>query len=50
VSPRHITGIEIQNGEIMLVKWAVKPKEDGALYIIREILAGPKKLNEILDA
>jgi UDP-2,3-diacylglucosamine pyrophosphatase LpxH len=50
VSPRHITGIEIQNGEIMLVKWAVKPKEDGALYIIREILAGPKKLNEILAA
>jgi hypothetical protein len=22
----------IQNGEIMLVNWSVKPKEDGALY------------------
>jgi hypothetical protein len=40
----------IQNGEIMLVNWSVKPKEDGAIYIIREILAGPKKLKDIFES
>ena len=44
VHPRCITGIEIQNGEIMLIKWWVRPKDDGALYVTREVLVGPKKL------
>lgn len=45
VHPRCITGIELQNGEITLIKWWVKPKDDGALYVTREILEGPKKLH-----
>lgn len=44
VHPRCITGIEIAGGNIMLVKWSIKTKEDGLLYIGKDILAGPRKL------
>ena len=44
VHPRCITGIEIENGEISLIKWWIKPKDDGVLYVTRELLGGPKKL------
>lgn len=48
VHPRCITGIEIQNGEIILIKWLVKPKDDVGmntpLFITREVLDGPKRL------
>lgn len=44
VHPRCITGIEIENGEISLIKWWVKPDAPGALCVARELLAGPKKL------
>jgi UDP-2,3-diacylglucosamine pyrophosphatase LpxH len=47
VHPRSITGIEIENGEITLVMWLIKPKleEGGMLYVTREIIAGPEKLS-----
>jgi UDP-2,3-diacylglucosamine pyrophosphatase LpxH len=48
VHPRCITGIEIADGSITLVKWHVKTKNDGTLFIGREILAGPRKLNQYL--
>lgn len=48
VHPRCITAIEIVNGEIMLVKWCVKTKTNGTLYIGREVLAGPEKLSRYL--
>jgi UDP-2,3-diacylglucosamine pyrophosphatase LpxH len=44
VHPNSITGIEIAKGSITLVKWNVKTKIDGTLYIGREVLAGPRKL------
>lgn len=44
VHPNSITGIEISEGSIILVKWNVKTKIDGALFIGKEILAGPRKL------
>ena len=44
VHPRWITGIEIDQGEIMLVRWRVKPGERGGLYIHREVLAGPERV------
>ncbi len=44
VHPRFITGIEISGGEITLIKWSVKVKEEGILYVGRDIIAGPKKL------
>lgn len=48
VHPRCITGIEIADGNITLVKWTVKTKNDGTLFIGREVLAGPKKLKDYL--
>lgn len=46
IHPRSITGIEISSGNIALVKWNIKTKDDGAMYIGREVLAGPRKLND----
>lgn len=46
VHPRCITAIEIEDGYIVLVKWTVKAKDDGTMFIGREILAGPRKLKD----
>jgi len=46
VHPYSITGIEITDGNISLVKWSVKTRDDGTMYIGREVLAGPKRLME----
>ena len=46
VHPHGITGIEIADGNIILVKWGVRTREDGTLFIGREILAGPVKLKD----
>lgn len=46
VHPRCITAIEIDRGSIMLVKWEVKIRNDGSLFVGREILAGPERLEE----
>ena len=48
VHPRSITGIEIAEGNITLVKWNIKTKDNGTLYIGREVLAGPRDLKEYL--
>jgi UDP-2,3-diacylglucosamine pyrophosphatase LpxH len=50
VHPRCITAIEIIGGSILLVKWNVKTKEDGSLYIGKEVLAGPRKLKDYFNA
>ncbi|MBE6051508.1 MAG: serine/threonine protein phosphatase [Clostridium sp.] len=50
VHPRCITTIEIKSGEIMLVKWCVKTRDDGSLFIDRDILVGPAKLKDYFDA
>ncbi|MCO1602981.1 metallophosphoesterase [Desulfosporosinus nitroreducens] len=46
VHPRSITAIEIADGFIALVKWNVKTKDDGTLFIGREVLAGPRRLSD----
>lgn len=46
VHPRCITGIEIVDGYIMLIKWSIKTREDGVLYVGKDILAGPRKLDQ----
>ena len=50
VHPRCITGIEIRNATISLVKWATMTKPDRTLYVDREVLAGPVMLSEYFDA
>ena len=44
VHPRCITGIEIQKGEIALIKWCVRPEDDGCLHVTKKPIKGPKKL------
>jgi len=44
VHPRSVTGIEIENGKISLIKWYIDTTEEGVLQIVRVILEGPKKL------
>lgn len=45
VHPRCITGIELVKGELTLVKWSNMTREDGTLFIGREVLAGPRGIN-----
>lgn len=44
VHPRCITALEIRNGTISLVKWALMTKPDRTLYVGREVLEGPVRL------
>ena len=44
VHPRSITGLEIENGAISLIKWQIATKTDGTLQIVRVLLEGPQKL------
>jgi len=44
VHPRSITGIEIENGAISLIKWQVITTDDGTLKVSRILLEGPQKL------
>ncbi|NNC49083.1 MAG: serine/threonine protein phosphatase [Flaviramulus sp.] len=44
VHPRSITGIEIENGSISLIKWQIATTDDGTLKIVKVLLEGPKKL------
>ena len=44
VHPRSITGIEIENGAIALIKWQIATREDGTLQVVRILLEGPQKL------
>lgn len=39
VHPRCITGIEIVNNQISLIKWAIDTKKDRTLYVAREVLS-----------
>lgn len=46
VHPRCITGIEIENGAISLIKWQIATTDDGTLKIVRVLLEGPQKLSD----
>jgi hypothetical protein len=45
--PGYITGLELLNGEIRLVKWAMRPatKQKKPLHFERQLLALPRKLS-----
>ena len=49
VHPRSITGLEIENGKISLIKWQIAAKPDGTLQIVRLLLEGPEKLSDYLE-
>jgi predicted phosphodiesterase len=45
VHPRSITGLEIDNGTISLIKWQIETTENGTLQVIRKKLEGPQKID-----
>ncbi len=49
VHPRSITGIEIKDGTIALIKWQIATKDDGTLQIVRLLLEGPQKIVDYID-
>ena len=49
VHPRSITGIEIENGKISLIKWQIATTEDGTLRVVRLLLEGPQKLVDYIE-
>lgn len=46
VHPRCITGIEIENNTISLIKWHTTTTNEGVLKIEREVLEGPRELSD----
>lgn len=46
VHPRCITGIEIADGYLSLIKWSVKTKKDGTLFVGRDVIERPRKLKD----
>lgn len=48
VHPRCITALELECGQISLVKWSMKVREDNVVYIGRDILEGPANLQEYI--
>ncbi len=49
VHPRSITGIEIDQGKISLIKWQIATTEDGTLRVVRILLEGPQKLVDYIE-
>lgn len=50
VHPRCITAIEIENGQITLVKWLVTTKQDRSLFVNRQVLAGPANITDYFES
>ena len=48
VHPRSITGLEIENLEISLIKWHIDTKDDGTMQIVKTVLEGPKSIYNYL--
>ncbi len=48
VLPYSISTIEINSGLIALVKWIIDVRDDNTLYIRRNILGGPERVDEYL--
>jgi len=48
VHPRSITGLEIENGCITLIKWQISTSAEGVLKVIRVPLEGPQKLTDFM--
>ncbi|MDY2585843.1 metallophosphoesterase family protein [Winogradskyella aquimaris] len=44
VHPRSITGLEIEKGQISLIKWQIATTDNGTLKIVRVLLEGPTPL------
>lgn len=50
VHPNCITCLEIENDEIILVKWVVKTREDRIVYVDRVPISYPREIQNIADS
>ncbi|WP_300385711.1 metallophosphoesterase [Clostridium sp.] len=48
VLPNAMTAIEIESGNVFLVKWSIEAQESGALWVRRKIITGPEDLSKYL--
>ncbi|MDY0781237.1 metallophosphoesterase family protein [Tenacibaculum sp. IB213877] len=46
VHPRCITGLEIENGQITLIKWHLITTDDGVMQVKRTVLEGPRNVTD----
>lgn len=46
VHPRSITGLELTEGQLSLIKWSFDTNEEGFLHVKRNVLEGPRYLDE----
>ncbi len=46
IYPDNITGLEIVDGQIMIVRWKIKPNEEGLLRIERAVIRGPVNISD----
>lgn len=44
VLPHEMTALEIENGEISLIKWTIEAQNSGVLYVRRKVIAGPSSV------
>lgn len=49
VLPYSISSIEISSGLIALAKWTIEVREDRSLYIMKQIIGGPEKIEKYLE-
>ncbi|MEE4193880.1 MAG: serine/threonine protein phosphatase [Anaerolineae bacterium] len=50
VHPRWITSIEINNGQIALVRWRIKARKKGDLFVKHKVIAGPTEIGVFSQA
>ena len=48
VLPYAITTIEVEKGNISLVKWNIESQESGVLWVRRKVITGPYRLETYL--
>lgn len=49
VHPKSVTGIEISNRQISLIKWTVASRDDLSLYVDRQVLNGPTNISDFYE-
>ena len=48
ILPNAMTAIEIESGNISLVKWSIEVQESGTLWVRRKTITGPKNISDYL--
>lgn len=49
IHPNGITGLEIQNGKISLVRWELNVQDDGMLYVERNVLSNEEAITNFFN-